>query len=251
MIRQILTLFVLTIATTIAAVAQPYRDEARGLVGKEMIVPVRMIDPENGHVGPTTLRGSFLLTNPTVFYPERFVALEGDTILASTLTRLTDSTYDFSVTVGTPRGVVQPGDTLLMLAGEALASSDSIGFIYFHLDLSSPYGAEVTLRTTSIGNRLHYIRPPSLTPAFPNPSKLGTRVRFGYLVDKPSEVTFRIYAITGEQIVEIDAGFIDQANVSRGQTLDFEITFDISSGIYLVRMITNTGDAYTKMTVIR
>ncbi len=251
MTRQILTPIVLILLCTMAAMAQPYRDEARGLVGKEMMAPVRMIDTQNGHAGSATLQGSFLLTNPTLFYPERFVALDGDTILASTLTRLTDSTYDFMVTVGTTRERVLPGDTLAMLAGETLASSDSTGYLYFHLDLLEPYGAEVTLRTTSIGNRLNYIRPPSLTPAFPNPSKLGTRVRFGYLVDKPSEVTFKIYAITGEEIVTIDAGRIDQSNVSRGQNLDFDITFDISSGIYLVRMITNTGDAYTKMTVIR
>ena len=250
MTRQILLLLFLFAA--IPASAQPYLDSARGLVGKEMRVPLRMIDPDNGHAGPTTLRGSLLLTNPTIFYPERFVALPGDSILASTLTRLTDSTYSFSVTVSTPRTAVVTGDTLALLAGETLASSDSIGFLYFYLgDQTEIAGEEVTLRTTSIGNKLHYIRPPSLTPAFPNPSKRGTVVRFGYLVDRPSDVTFKIYAVTGEEIVTIDAGRITQSEVSRGQTLDFEITFDISSGIYFVRMVTNSGEAYTKMTVIR
>jgi hypothetical protein len=236
----------------IPSMAQPYMDSARGLVGKEMTVPLRMIAPQSGPPGATTLEGSFLMTNPTIFYPERFVAMEGDSILASTLTRLTDSTYNFSVTVATPRDTVHPGDTLALLAGEALASSDSIGFLYFYAGSQTGIaGEEVTLRTTSIGNKLHYIRPPSLTPAFPNPSKRGTVVRFGYLVDRPSEVTFKIYAVTGEEIVSIDAGRITQSDVSRGQMLQFEITFDISSGIYFVRMVTNSGEAYTKMTVIR
>jgi hypothetical protein len=251
MIRPILTLLFLLIAAGVPSAAQEFADSARALVGKEMLVPLRMIDPDNGHPGPATMEGSLLITNPTIFYPERFVALPGDTILASTLTRLTDSTYRFSLTVSSPRGSIRSGDSLAFLAGEALAGSDSTGLIYFfHRDESSPR-ALVVLRTTSIGNRLHYVRPPSLTPAFPNPSKRGTMVRFGYLVDRPSEVTFKIYAITGEEIVSIDAGRITQDDVSRGQTLDFEITFDISSGIYLVRMVTNSGDAYTKMTVIR
>ncbi len=226
-------------------------DTAHGLVGSEMMVPLRVAIADTD---ATELRldGVIMLANPTVFYPERFIALGGDSIVSFSIVSI-DSRFHqldrFSLTIHHDTAGL-PRDTLCLIGGEALAGNDSCTIVSFD-SLTSGGGAlaadDVLALTRSIGAPFPYVRFATLEPGVPNPSKRGDEVAFGYRIDKDSEVTFRVYTLTGAQVYYDDLGYVPYGSY----TFRYPIGFEIPSGPFIVRMTTSTGDDYQMFTVIK
>jgi hypothetical protein len=248
MLYRYLLLLVLAF-TPAAARAQVAADTARGLVGEEVRLAMRTSGALDA-ADSLTLRGSFHLGNATVFYPERFVAGPRTAVARYDLVKLTDSTYTFTVVLTLPAGPIVAGDTLCLLAGEALAGYDSVcrvSFTGLRANDGPPSEATGTIITRSVGTRLPYIRYATLEPGYPNPAARYQTVTWAFRIDKASPVRFGIYNLAGEQISDHDLG-----ELGPGIHIEtFEIGFDVATGVYLVGMTTNSGNAWQYMHVVK
>lgn len=256
--RPVTILLPLLLLLATGAQAQPSSgcaeaaDTVRGLVGQEMRLPLRLARVDSLGGGRLRIEGDIRLDNPTVFLPERFVALPGDSIVESNIT-LVDTRFHmvrrFSLTLQTG-GEARGGDTVVLLAGEALAGNDSCSLVTLDgvtIDGRSAAPRSVLVRTRSVGTPFPYIRFATLEPGVPNPSRRGDRVSFGFRIDKDSDVEFRIYALNGEQLYHRDLGYLEFGSYS----FTFDVDFSVSSGPYLVRMSTNTGEDYQLFHVMK
>lgn len=231
-----------------AACAQFPADTVRGLVGKEVVLPF-LNRGEAIAAGETlTMRSDFQLSNPTVFFPQAFRG-GATAVIEGELKRFTDSTYSFHLTVQAERAIL-PGDTLFVLAGEALTGSDSTTDIRFGNSFLNDFplaGFTSTVVTASIGPPFPYVRFAVLDPGRPNPTKPGLTVTWGFRIDKPSEVTFKIYDLIGKEVAVQELGMLDHGVYVNTFTPDFFFP----SGMFIVRLITNSGEASQVMHVLR
>ena len=240
------SLFLLPQATT----AQILAGNAHGFVGKEVQLPLRLANGvDTGAV--LTIEGAFQLSNPTVFFPERFVVAAGDSLIAPRLTKLTDSTFTFALTVRTSSATPRAeGDTLFRLAGEALAGNDSVCVVSFgNLRLNGgEVGAAIgTIITTSIGTPRPYVRFATLEQNYPNPVLRFTPTTWADRIDKDSPVKLILYTDLGEEYTILDQGFVP-AGI---HLITFTPGYDVSVGVYWARLVSNSGEAYKPMHVLR
>jgi hypothetical protein len=232
-----------------SASAQIVVDTARGLVGEEVRLALRATSAIDS-IDRFTLRGSFHLGNATVFYPERFVAGPRTSVESFSLVKHTDSTYDFEVAITPSGGRIAAGDTLCLLAGEALAGYDSVCVVSFAaLRANDGPESEATgvVVTRSIGTPLPYVRYATLEPGYPNPVARYETVTWAFRIDKGSNVRFEIYNLVGERIAMHDRGALAPGIY----TESFEVGFDVATGIYLIGMSTNSGNAYQYFHVVK
>jgi hypothetical protein len=206
-------------------------DTARGIVGEKVELRLVIDKPDTEIV---KISGQFLLSNPTVFYPEEF--LKADSVV---LKRENDSVYLFSFSAR---------DTIF-LKGEALAGSDSLCEISFRnvtIDGIAVGDFKGTIITESIGAPLPYIRFATLEEGFPNPVYRGQEVTWAYRLDKPSNVQFAFYTILGKEILLKDLG--EQPLGIR--TFSLRPDIDFAAGVYWVRLKTDFGESLQQMMVI-
>ena len=230
--------------------AQIHVDSARGLVGKELVLPLVYtstvpLDQDREVV----VKGEFKLSNPTVFFPQVFRASPKVALLDSTLDSSTDSTWSFSVQFRTNAQIL-PDDSLFSLVGEALAGSDSVTSVMFHsleFDDASVPGVTGTIVTRSVGTRIPYVRFATLDPGRPNPTAPGITVTWGFRIDKASDVTFKIYDMIGQEVEVEDLGWLEPGVYVNTFTPDFFFP----SGMFYVRLETNSGEASQVMHVLR
>ena len=225
-------------------------DSAYGLVGKTLSLKFYHNQSSSFEAGEVIeLAGHFKLTRPTVFFPQIFISGSGLRVIDSTLTRSTDSTWSFSLTLQAEREITE-GDTLFCLSGEALAGSDSAADLLFtNLILSGEAIPNLTgtVVTRSIGPVRPYVRFALLDPGRPNPTTTGVTVTWGFRIDKRSEVIFKIYDVLGQEVMVEDLGILDQGVYIN----TFTPGITIPSGMFIVRLITNSGEATQVMHVVK
>ena len=223
--------------------------DGEGTVGKEASLPF-LVGGDSGVEPGDTIRlgGRFKLSDPTVFYPILFRPSTGDEMLGSALTSQTDSTWTFSFELVVGRTLV-PGDTLLVLAGEALAGADTATAVRFSGLLCNGVPletVEVRVRTISIGPQLRYVRFGQLDPGLPNPTVPGRRVSWGFRIDQESDVIFTIYDATGRMVIRDDLGHLQKGVYIHSITPDLSTP----SGFFIVHLSTEIGDDYEVMHVL-
>jgi hypothetical protein len=225
-------------------------DTARGLVGGELRLPFRHHLDSDSTGTPVAVRlvGSILLSNPTVFYPERILAPAGDSVTGFTLVAIRDSIYTFSLDL--LHGGTSSGDTLFYLEGEALAGSDSLCILRFsdvQLQGSPASITDGTIITRSIGPPLPYVRFAILEQNYPNPVHVGGSTTWAYRIDKVSDIRFIFFNVLGQVIFEDPLG--EQPLGPHIYTYTPEVT--TPAGVYFVRLVTNSGSADNVMHIIR
>ncbi len=228
------------------AAAQLVVDTTRTIVGASTAVVVRLQEADALPAGRVTLGGTLRLSNPTVFFPQRFLAPSGSRVLESSLVAEKDSIYNFSLTLERDSA----GDTLFVLGGEALAASDSLCILRFEdlsLAGSSINDASGVVISRSVGPPLPYIRFATLEQNYPNPVPSGTTTAFAYRIDRRSEVTFHIYNVLGQELVTEQLG-----EQPLGPHIFVFVPYPtMPTGAYLVRMVTNSGSADKVMHILR
>jgi hypothetical protein len=221
----------------------------KGLIGQEVRIPLLLAGVASKGT-PLVLSGTLKLGNSTVFFPERFISPDGDSILGFALTAVTDSVYSFSVTLRNNTTPRSGGDTLVYLAGEALAGSDTnctIAILSPLLNGTPIAEARDLLTTRSIGPQLPYVRFATLEQNFPNPIRRGQKTTWGYRIDKLSEVTFIIYSLLGQELDIIELG----EQTIGPHTFTYTPGFTAPSGVYWVRLVTNSGLADKPFHIVR
>lgn len=242
-------LIVLAVAAR-PAHAQFAIDTARGLVGKKVIVTLREPSGTGPWSGRFMMTALMQLSNPTVFYPERFIAAQGDTLVGATLKQIKDSIYQISFEVH--RGISNPaaGDTIVSLEGEALAGSDTTCLITLSsIDLDGaafPVSRGVVV-THSIGPRLPYVRFAILEQNYPNPVQHGHPTTWAYRIDKRSDVVFHFYNLLTQ---EIFTAYLGDQDIGP-HVYVYTPSIDLPSGTYLVRLVTNSGNADKVMNILQ
>ena len=231
--------------------AQIRVDSVRGVVGKE--VSLTFLYERNTSIDPgttLTIAADMKLSNPTVFFPQVFRPGSTLDVINSSLSSSTDSTYSFSVLLQVRGVALEKGDTLFTLAGETLAGSDSVTDLIFtnvKLDEQSLPNMVGRILSESIGPRLPYVRPATLDPGRPNPTTTGQTVTWGFRIDKRSEVFIKIYDVVGREVNVHDFGVLDQGVYLYTFTPDVTVP----SSLYIVRLISNSGEATQAMHVVR
>jgi len=250
-LRSVLLLLLPLMVTAFVGVrAQIVMNDTHGLVGEEVRIALRYPSLPGDSSATVKMEGDLTLSNPTVFFPERFDPPVGAVVLDQRLTRLTDSTYTFSLAVRFDSGERPGVDTLCYLAGEALAGYDSVCVVRLSngtLDGGIFLPASGVVTTTSIGTPRPYVRYATLERNYPNPVFRGAKTTWTYRIDKQSLVGFTIYNIQGEEVIVMNLGVqspgVHQISLTPG--------YDVATGIYWARLHTNSGDAYQPMHVLR
>lgn len=225
-------------------------DTARGLVGGKVDVVLRAPAGDLERRGVVRLDATMQLSNPTVFYPERFIAPAGDSVLGFTLMAVKDSIYNVSITLRRDPANTAAGDTVVTLRGEALAGSDSVCIIALRSVLAD--GAPIAesrgvVITRSIGPPLPYVRFAILEQNYPNPVPRGSSTTWAYRIDKRSDVRFHFFNLLGQELFVALLG--DQP--IGPHVYVYTPPLDMPSGVYLVRLVTNSGSADKVMHMLR
>ncbi len=248
-VLHLLSLLWLLLLSAVAS-AQITVDTARAVVGTSIALSVRIEPGATTWANPLRLSGRIRLSNPTVFFPQRFAAPAGDTVLNSALSAENDSTYTFSVMLRRDSAHRSAGDTLFYLIGEALAGSDSLCVLRFEnlLLADMPSGDAIgAVIIRSIGPPLPYIRFATLEQNYPNPVPHATATTFAYRIDKRSDVRFIIYTMLGQELVIAQLG--EQA--IGPHLFIFRPDPTMPTGQYMVRLVTNSGSAVKMMQILR
>ena len=223
--------------------------DGEGIVGKDATLPFLVGGGAGIEPGDTIrLDGRFKLSDPTVFYPIVFRPSPQDELLGAALASQTDSTWTFSFELVVGRNLL-PGDTLLVLAGEALAGADTATAVRFSGLLCNGVPletVEVRVRTFSIGPQLRYVRFGQLDPGLPNPTVPGRRVSWGFRIDQESDVIFTIYDAIGRMVIRDDLGHLQKGVYIHSITPDLSTP----SGFFIVHLSTEIGDDYEVMHVL-
>ncbi|HVZ37822.1 MAG TPA: T9SS type A sorting domain-containing protein [Candidatus Kapabacteria bacterium] len=222
-------------------------DTAFGLVGKQVRVVVHA--PTLPRPGLVSVAATMQLSNPTVFFPIRFIAPAGDSIVNVEMKQVKDSIYQIGLTID--RGAAgTAGDTLVSLEGEALAGSDSVCVITLrNVTVGSdsfPAGTGVVI-TRSIGPPLPYVRFAILEQNYPNPVPYNGSTTWAYRIDKRSDISFHFFDLLGKEIYVAELG--DQQ--IGPHTYIYTPPLTLPSGAYLVRLVTNSGSADKVMHILR
>lgn len=231
--------------------AQVSVDTVQGTLGRTVALPIRLATAGgNGWDSIVTLSGRIRLSNPTVFYPQRFIAPAGDSVSDVVLRAEKDSIYQFSVTLHRDSAGRTAGDTLAYLAGEALAGSDSVCILRFeNLTLDGQAVADATgaIITHSIGTPIPYVRFATLEQNYPNPVARGRATIFAYRIDKRSDVRFHIYNLLGQELFVAQVGDTDIGP----HLFVFVPEPTMPAGAYLIRLVTNSGSADKVMHILQ
>ncbi|MDB5033498.1 MAG: hypothetical protein JWQ98_739 [Chlorobi bacterium] len=220
-------------------------DTTRGLVGEHLRVRI-IIPPGGPAAGPALLRGTLRLSNPTVFFPDSLIAARAGAITGYSLTARKDSIYDFSISLLRDTAMA---DTIY-LAGEALAGSDSVCVILLNditLDGAPRESASGAVLTRSVGPPLPYVRFAILDQNYPNPARQGSPTTWAYRIDRLSDVRFYFYTVTGAELFVADLG----TQPIGPHTFIYTPGIDVPCGVYLVRLVTNSGFADKVMHIVR
>lgn len=216
---------------------------ASGTVGKEMQI-IMSFEADSTLSSVSEMQGVIHLTNPTLFYPERFVAASA--IGSSELIRVNDSTYNFKIKF--LQNVTN--DTLLGIAGEALAGNDSVGFLIIdslvinNKKNNSLLQAKIT--TQNIGSPLFYTRYSTLEQNYPNPVNRGKTTTWAYKIDKKMRVIFHIYNLIGEEFLADDLGILDHGVYKYTLNVDRQLPM----GAYFIRLEAENNSATQVMHVV-
>lgn len=242
---SVFAVFLLFAASTfVVAQVSPIRlQTVRGLVGEKNDIAILVKADSISFSGDVILEGKLTLSNPTVFYPEVFVAAQGTQLLDSTRTRENDSSYRFSITLRCTQSM--RCDTLVRLRGEILAASDSVTDVRLvNMTLTDSRGRRMipstfaTLTIGSIGTPLPIIRRPSLKQSYPNPAVRGNVMTWEYRIDEPSDITFRLYTALGQEVMRLE-----RQKQSRGEHKETWTPLSpLPAGVYYVRFSSNSGD---------
>jgi hypothetical protein len=224
---------------------QPLRmDTARGNTADTLTLALRSAQPL---VERVTLTGTLMLSNPTVFYPERLDAPSGITLAQALLQRQNDSMFTFSCVLQPSPTRVSSRDTLLLIRGEALAASDSICVVRLvnlrangvpvapaeGIIINQPFGASRT-------QPRFFVRFARLSASVPNPIARGQELTWVYQIDRPSDVTIVLYDVTGRELKRLAQG----SQPLGVRSVRFApLVGEFSPGLHWARLITNTGEA--------
>ena len=235
--------------TPLSAEVRPL--DGTGQIGKEARLPLVLGDTTSYRAGDTVrISGLFELADPTVFFPQAFREAGGALLSDTTsgLQKEARTLWRFSVELRVSRDLA-PGDTLLLLAGEALAGADTISAITFSGMMVNQMPQQTyvaAIRTRPVGTRLSYVRFGQLDPGRPNPTVPGQKVTWGFTIDDDSEVIFRIYDATGRMVVREDLGRLEQGIYTHSITP----TLATPSGFFIVHLETEIGHDYEVMHVL-
>lgn len=245
---------VLLIASSslVAQVSPVFLQTARGLVGERtdvsLLAKANLASADSiSFSGNVRLTGKLFLTNPTVFYPEKWFAAQGIQLTKDSLARDNDSVYAFDISLRCTQSV--RCDTLVRLRGEILAASDSVTDIrLYDLTLTDSRGSRTipstyaTLTIGSIGAPLPIIRRPSLEQSAPNPAERGGSIKWAYRIDEPSDITFHIYTVLGQEVVRLE-----RKNQPRGPHEEIWTPLQpLSAGVYYVRFSSSSGEIWQR-----
>ena len=216
---------------------------ARAIVGETCHLPIIITV---GNSATISVKGNFKLSNSTVFYPEGFsVTTVTDSLLSQSLQRTNDSMYSYNVVL-----LSKSTDTThyLHLTGEALAGSDSVCIIQFDSTICNTQAIPKfsgTILSTSIGTPFPYVRFASLEVGYPNPSPKFKTITWAYRTDKESDITFTIFDLLGRRIKE--ERIIKQTLGVHLYSIIPDLEFP--TGVYTIRMTTNSGNALQRFVI--
>ena len=178
-----------------------------------------------------------------------FIRFQGNITQDTKITQINDSLYQFELGIGN-LAIAFPVDTVTFyLSGELLAGYDTVSYLNFFdvkIDDKAENNFYDTVYSFTKVPELRYIRLARLYEGIPNPVWQGSSITWNYNIDKPSDVIFKVYTISGAVVFEKKiyslAGF-------QQFTLMFDNTY--SAGFYFISISTNSGDDFKSFVFLK
>lgn len=228
LVNKILILFISFSCSLSAA------DTLNIVVGQRHCMEIRLANDGTIINTQGSISGTILLDNPTMFYIDSIASSSLAEIYNFSVSRQNDSTINFifDYTLTNKANILT-----FSLCGLALAGNDSICKINFNSFYPLKYNFEnidITLKSTTIGAELPYIRMPILWNNHPNPVVPFQTTTWEYRIDEQQIIIFKIFDFQGKMISEFDQGTMKKG------THEFKFTpnYYFSSGVYFIQMET-------------
>ncbi|OGU41411.1 MAG: hypothetical protein A2X61_13165 [Ignavibacteria bacterium GWB2_35_12] len=238
MLKSITLIFFFVLAITHYSQSQIKADTSRGEVGDEILINIIIPDSITA-TGINSLNGKILITNPTVFYPDSISNASDYFLIKDDVFNNNDNVWNFEIEF--EKGLDSSGEINIHLYGEALAGTDSICILKFRnvklndIDIND-FDAVVITHTS--GTPLPYIRFAKLVNYYSNNEESFPSI-WHYLIDKPSIVEFYLIDVRGKETFLVNLG--EQSEGIHEYIFTLEMGF--SSGLYLMKLKTNTGES--------
>jgi hypothetical protein len=239
-------IIVFFLCNTFYASSQFYIEDKEMLLSNYDCLWVSSKDSTIKELKEITCKGLLKISDPYLFYPERFEVSESYQLIDQSLTRMSDSVYSFNLELVFIKE--DPfSDIVFYLCGYALAGSDSICSISFEdVELNginiNNFSGKIIIQTQN--NSIPYIRMPKLK-ALTNPI-LADEVIFQAILWQDTDLIFEVFDITGRirQLLRINGKNNGESKI----TLSFD---ELSSGVYNILMHTNHGTAIERILLIK
>lgn len=226
------------------ALSQIYTDTARGEVGDEIFININIPDSISD-LGKNNLSGKILISNPTVFYPDSISNAIDYYLKKDTVINNFDTVWYFNIEFNNI--IDSTSETVIKLFGEAIAGTDSICILKFtevKLNDISINDFDATIITHTSGTPLPYIR---FAKLYPNPVEGSNSIKWHYIIDKPSIVEFYILDYRAKETFLINLG-LQSTGIHE---FIFTPEMGFSSGLYWMKLKTNTGESVAPFMIVK
>lgn len=222
--------------------AQYRLDTSRAIVGEQAVLS--LINSRNSFRSGDTVRISALLRlgNPSVWYPEILQTPDGLQTIRQVFQRQNDSTWRLQYNVRLNNSVL---DTMFKIRGKTLAGYDSLCTVLLDslIIQEKPYKPLTGLiQTRTLATPRLFIRFADLLPSFPHPSHRNEPITWIYNIDLTSDITFRIYDLTGKEVVVFHEGQ-KTPGTHRFTLVPGKWKEHFTATVYWIRLQSNTGEA--------
>lgn len=185
--------------------------------------------------GDCRFRGTIYLANPSMFYPEEFVIINGN-FASYSFARMNDSIYSFDISF------IIKDDPKIYLSGEALAGNDTIsGIKFINLWINDdPANNSTTFLSThfSSSNILYFTRDRILN-VLPNPLINDEPLRINFEIGTTRNVKFLFYNQAGILIYKT----VENRFSAGKNSVELNFNTELSSGaIYIIMQTDGFND---------
>lgn len=224
--------------------ATDFTDTVRAETGKNVCLPYKLIATVDENADTIFVLGKITLSNSSLLLWNYNPLISDGNLMY--FNSINDSVSTFGIAFASSHDTEFTRE--IQLCGECLAGSDTVCYAVMS-DISindSRIDDLGCVLLVDLNSPQPYIRFTWLGDNYPNPVQNDGATVWEYQIDKPSEVSYKIYNFNGRLIFEGILGMKERG----AHYIRFNPENRLSCGMYIFRIITETGDVTKRFIII-